>query len=158
MEPEKELDPLVLKLWRIRGFMNSIPMVIVALVYNFFYQIMPHTPLPEEGIYITIALALFGGFISIYALPTWHYRSWRVNYRMDEIDFISGIFIKKRITIPIIRIQNIESNVGPLAKKIGVMSLTISTAATSHKLPEMPEEEALELKKRIQRLIRNSLY
>lgn len=41
MEPEKELDPLVLKLWRIRGFMNSIPMVVIALVYNFFSKSCP---------------------------------------------------------------------------------------------------------------------
>lgn len=40
---------------------------------------------------------------------------------------------------------------------MGMMSLTISTAATSHKLPELPEEEALEVQKKIRRLIRNSL-
>ncbi|SIN98283.1 MULTISPECIES: PH domain-containing protein [Carnobacterium] len=157
MGPKNMIDPQVLKLWRIRGCFNSLPLVGVALVYNFFIQVMPNTGLPDVGIYITIGLALIGGYVFIYLLPTLTYQSWRVDYNKDEIDFISGILITKRVTIPIIRVQNVESSIGPLAKKMGMMSLTISTAATSHKLPELPEEEALEVQKKIRRLIRNSL-
>lgn len=157
MGPKNMIDPQVLKLWRIRGCFNSLPLVGVALVYNFLIQVMPNTPLPDVGIYVTIGLALIGGYVFIYVLPTLTYQSWRVDYNKDEIDFVSGILITKRVTIPIIRVQNVESSVGPLAKKMGMMSLTISTAANSHKLPELPEEEALEVQKRIRRLIRNSL-
>lgn len=157
MGPKNTIDPQVLKLWRIKGCFNSLPLVVIALVYNFFIQIMPNTSLPESGVYITIGSALIGGYVLIYVIPTLTYHSWRVDYNKDEIDFISGILIKKRITIPIIRIQNVESSIGPLAKKMNMMSLTISTAATSHKLPELPQEEALEVQKRIRRLIQNSL-
>ena len=157
MGPKNMIDSHVLTLWRIRGCFNSLPLVIVALVYNFFIQIMPNTALPDAGIYITIGLALIGGYVFIYVVPTLTYQAWRIDYNKDEIDFVSGILIKRRITIPIIRVQNVESSIGPLAKKMGLMSLTISTAATSHKLPELPEEEALEVQKRIRRLIRNSL-
>lgn len=118
---------------------------------------MPNTALPEAGIYITIGVTIIGGFLLIYVVPTLNYQSWKVEYKNDEIDFVSGIVIKKRVTIPLIRIQNIESNKGPLTQKMGLMSLIISTAADSHKLPEMPELEAIELQKRIQRLIQHSL-
>lgn len=156
MDPKNRVDPLALKLWRIRGCMNSLPLVAITLVYNFFYQIMPNTALPEYGIFLTIVVTLVGGFVFIYVLPTLNYHSWRVDYKPDEIDFISGILFKKRITIPIIRIQNIETNKGPLTQKLGMLSLTVSTAADSHKLPELPEEEAIELQKRIQRVIKSS--
>lgn len=118
---------------------------------------MPNTALPEAGIYITIGVTIIGGFLLIYVVPTLNYQSWKVEYKNDEIDFVSGIVIKKRVTIPLIRIQNIESNKGPLTQKMGLMSLIISTAADSHKLPEMPELEAIELQKRIQCLIQHSL-
>ncbi|MGY0400702.1 PH domain-containing protein [Carnobacterium jeotgali] len=154
---ETKIHPQVLKLWRIRGFMNSLPLVVVTLLYNFLFQIMPNTALPEAGIYITIGVTIIGGFLLIYVVPTLNYQSWRVEYKKDEIDFVSGILIKKRVTIPLIRIQNIESNKGPLTQKMGLMSLIISTAANSHKLPEMPDLEAIELQKRIQRLIQHSL-
>ncbi|ALV22793.1 PH domain-containing protein [Carnobacterium antarcticum] len=158
MEPQKKISSKVVKAWRIRAALMCLPIAAVTCVYLIieFFAADRIFPAWVSGMAIglsVVCLLIFAGLV-----PWLKQRFWRYDYSEDEIDVISGIWVKKRLTIPVIRIQNIETSVGPLTKRMGLMSLTITTAAKSHQLPEMEKDEAVEFKKQVQALIQAAIH
>ncbi len=48
-----------------------------------------------------------------------------------------------------IRVQHVDTEQGPVLKKFGLATVSVSTAATTHNIPALALEEALELRDRI---------
>lgn len=73
------------------------------------------------------------------------WKRWRYEVREKEIEIQSGLFIIKRTLVPMIRVQHVETNQGPLLRKYQLASVEISTAATTHEIPalELPEADEL---------------
>lgn len=135
-----------------------LPLVAATCIYLIIELFAADRIFPAWISGAAISLSMVCLLIFVGLVPWLKQRFWRYDYSEDEIDVISGIWIKKRLIIPVIRIQNIETSVGPLTKKLGLMSLTITTAAKSHQLPEMEKAEAIELKKQVQSLIQATIH
>ena len=67
----------------------------------------------------------------------------------EEIDLYRGIFIRTRTVIPMVRVQHVDTEDGPLYRYYKLAAVTISTAATQHVIPALSHEVADELRAKI---------
>ncbi len=87
-------------------------------------------------------------------LPAMRWKRWRYEVREQEIELQRGVFIVRRTLIPMIRVQHVDTEQGPLLRKYGLGAIKVSTAATVHDIPAVEIEEAEEMRKVISALAR----
>lgn len=104
------------------------------------------------SIIITGTLILY--FITIFLIPKMRWKRWRYDVTENEIDMLRGIIIMKRTLIPVNRIQHVDTRQGPIYRRFGLSTVTISTAATTHEIPALDDETADELRNKISALVR----
>ncbi|ATH92716.1 PH domain-containing protein [Bacillus glycinifermentans] len=92
----------------------------------------------------------------LYLLPRWKYRLWR--YRISElsIQIHKGIFFKRKVLIPMGKVQHVEAKQGPILKKYNLYTITLSTAAGSHEIRGLAEGTAESIRQDIEAYARLS--
>jgi len=60
-----------------------------------------------------------------------------------------GALKKVHQIVPMAKVQSVTTNQGPLLRKYGLYSVSIGTMGSSHTIPALPEEVALELRNQI---------
>jgi membrane protein YdbS with pleckstrin-like domain len=99
-----------------------------------------------------IALILY--VVTGILLPKIRWKRWKYDVSEKEVDMMRGIVIIKRTLVPINRVQHVDTRQGPVYRKFGLSSVTISTAATTHEIPALDDETADELRNKISMLVR----
>ncbi len=102
------------------------------------------------GSIILIVLLLIESFI----YPIIEYKQWRYAITKDKIEFIEGIYFVKKVIIPIIRIQHIQLNQGPINKFLKLYNISIFTAGGQHKIPNIDVKKAEEISEYLKDLIK----
>ncbi len=150
-EPANQLNIRALTVWRISA---SITIALILLVPIGLIVISFIFPIPLwigfSLLALTLALSLF--FIVLY--PKLQWRKWRYEVIESEIDIQHGVFIVKRTLIPMVRVQHVDTQQGPLLRKFNLASVTISTAATAHEIPALDVAEADQLRDRLSQIAR----
>src|SRR5699024_11635516 len=90
--------------------------------------------------------------VFVFLIPIWRWLRWRYALFEREIYIQHGILVVSRILVPMIRVQHVDTKQGPLLRNFNLASVTISTAATTHEIPALLEEEASELRDHISSL------
>lgn len=144
--PKHSIDQRALKVWKISGaiYIGIFWLLIIsAAVLSYIFD----WPYWFAGIAAIINL-LFS-YLFIFLFPKLRYRRWRYEIFEQEIYIQHGIFIMTRTLIPMIRVQHVDTEQGPIMKGFQVASVSISTAATVHSIPALSEEDASDLRDRI---------
>ncbi|AIE58743.1 PH domain-containing protein [Bacillus methanolicus] len=150
-EPEKRISERALKVWRIFGAIQSVFMWMIAVGVTIL-TIIFHWPIwIPAGL---IIIAIISSYFFIILLPVLRWKRWRYEVRDQEIELQHGVFIIKRTLVPMIRVQHVDTQQGPLLRKYHLATVTVSTAATVHEIPALDMEEAEELRSSISRLAR----
>jgi hypothetical protein len=108
------------------------------------------------------ALAGFACVVALTALfhvgvrPAYLTRSWRYEITAHEVYLQRGVFVITRTVVPLLRIENVDTAQGPIARRFGVMSVSVSTAAGTHEIPALDAPVAEALRDRIARLAREA--
>ena len=149
--PKHRLDPRMLKVWRQGSIVAIIVTIIiaaiaVALALHFSWQL----PI----VYGIAAVVLLIEVLDLAISPRIQYETWRYDVTPTDIDLYCGIFVKKRIVVPLVRVQHVESKQGPIMKASGLASVLVSTAGESFEIPGLAEAEAAELRDRVAELAR----
>src|SRR5699024_11344296 len=84
-------------------------------------------------------------FLFVYIVPKLRYQRWRYEIFEQEVYIQHGILIRTRTIIPMIRVQHVETEQGPILKKFRLATVMISTAATTHQIPALSDEDASDL-------------
>ncbi|MBK5473007.1 PH domain-containing protein [Bacillus sp. TH19] len=154
MDPLKnEIHPDMVKVWKVRAVIEEGIGILVILVYLFlmikfdwwawiFYVMVG----------LTVALAPFSYFL----FPKLRQRYYSYQLNEEELEIQHGLFVVKRVLVPMIRVQHVTIEQGPIMRKYGLAELHISTAATSHSIPGLTMYEAEMLKTRIAELAKVS--
>jgi membrane protein YdbS with pleckstrin-like domain len=154
-EPANSLNERALTAWRISASINMFILLIVVVA------IIVLSLLFELSIWIGIALLALTVLLSIFSViiyPKLQWRKWRYEVHDSEIDIQHGVFIIRRTLIPMVRVQHVDTQQGPLLRKFNLSSVTISTAATIHEIPALDVAEADVLRDRISTLARVTDY
>ena len=85
---------------------------------------------------ILVSLVLYA-YLFIILFPTLRWKRWRYEVRENEIELQHGVFVIKRTLVPMIRVQHVDMQQGPILRKYQLATITVSTAATVHEIPAM---------------------
>lgn len=150
-QPKNRISPAGLKVWRLYGVFQTALVALGAAgvaVGVYFFGGPP-------WIYAVCAIALlFFGFLAVFLFPKIRWERWRYEVREQEIELQYGLFVIKRTLVPMVRVQHVDTEQGPILRKYGLAAISISTAATVHTVPALVTEEADELRNRISVLAR----
>jgi len=103
---------------------------------------------------ILTVLAIVSFIIFVVIVPKIRWIQWSFEVYDQEIDIHKGIFWKRRIIIPLIRVQNVDTRQGPIMRANGLASFTVATAAGEHLIPGLQVEEADKLRDHVAVLAR----
>lgn len=150
-EPKHLIAVNAIRAWRISAIIYMIILWLLiiglaVLTYLFDFSFL----------YISIAaiIGIIFTFFFVYAIPKLRYRRWRYEIFEQEVYIQHGILIMTRTIIPMIRVQHVETEQGPILKKYRLATVMISTAATTHQIPALTDEDASDLRDRISTLAR----
>lgn len=148
-EPANRLNRKALSVWRISSGITMFIFFIVGIAFLSF-SIILNVALWVSFVIIGFVIVLSIFFVGIY--PHLQWKKWRYDVHETEIDLQHGVFIVKRTLVPMVRVQHVDTQQGPLLRRFKLASVTISTAATIHEIPALGEVEADELRDRISQL------
>lgn len=125
--------------------------IILLVVSLYFWDFLPWW----------VSLIVFGIFIytiivHVWILPKLKYRYFRYGVIDEEIRVHQGIFFKSRVAVPLFRVQNIDTTVGPIMRSMNLTGISLKTSAERVYIPELYDAEAEELRSLIRTLINES--
>lgn len=137
--PKHQLAKAAITVWRFTGIITFIILMMMAgsityVAYRFEWPWFIST--------IAISLTLLEAMIHILIIPNIRYKRFRYEILDEEIYIQRGLLIVTRTLVPMTRIQHVDTKQGPILKKYNLMTVTISTAATTHEIPALPSEAA----------------
>ncbi|QUI22859.1 PH domain-containing protein [Vallitalea pronyensis] len=91
-----------------------------------------------------------------FVFPIIEYKEWRYKIHEDKIEFIHGIFVRKKVIIPISRIQFLDIICGPINRKFGLSSIKLNTAGGLHVIPALTNQEAEGISVKLTKIIETS--
>lgn len=149
----QRLDPRAVGYWRVSGLPATVfggaffatPGVFLGLAMNLGG---PTT----AAIAATIALAF--GVFRVGIAPTFWWRIWRYRVTDEHLFLQRGFFVVRRTLIPLVRVQNVDTIQGPIARRFGLSEVAVSTAANTLTIPALADDVAESLRDRIAELAR----
>lgn len=149
--PQNTIALDAVKAWKITALLFIAVLwilTIVGCILSFIYDV--------QLWYTFIAILISGvaTYLFVFLFPKVRWRRWRYEVFEQEIYIQHGILIVSRTIVPMIRVQHVDTKQGPILKRFRLASVTISTAATTHEIPALSEEDASELRDRISVLAR----
>ena len=149
--PAQRIDPRAVPYWRWSAGINSLFLILIPAAY---YAATRLWHWPTWITVVLLILVLAAAAFSIFIKPGIRWQTWRYDVSEQEIDLLRGVFIKTRTLIPMVRVQHVDTEQGPLSRHFGLSTVTISTAAGTHEIPALADETAGLLRDRISELAR----
>ena len=118
--PRERIDLLALKAWFYSGLLWGLALLLITVAYI----VLVNTLLDWLGIGVVVVFTIFAAII----IPRLRMYYWRHEIHDDEIEIQHDIIVIKRTLIPMIRIQHIDTEHGPIMRYIKLATLRISTA------------------------------
>ncbi|EES47966.1 PH domain-containing protein [Clostridium botulinum] len=143
-----KLHKNAIKSWVISRSIGTILFLFISLTafYIMKSKFEIHWVIRNEK-YILLAVGIIGllSIIDVILNPIIEYKTWVYELTSDKIDFTQGIFTKKRTIVPIIKIEHIKINRGPINSRLGLANIEIFTAGGSHEIPNIEVKVAEEI-------------
>ena len=142
------LEARVLRLWRLRALLAVGPAVVVlSLVVGFGAGV-------TAGVATLAILGVtLGGSVLWWTALVW--RSWRFRVGDRALELRHGVLTRRESIIPFHRVQHIDTEAGPLERRLGLTTLVLRTASasTDSTVPGIDAAHAEELRARILALV-----
>ena len=148
--PANTLDPRAFRAWVIRGIITGI--VLLAIPTSYFIAISHWLEWPPVWGWLLLTIVLIYSVLETLIFPKIRLKFWRYEIHQDEIDIQHGILIIKRTLIPMVRVQHVDTEHGPIMRKFGLATLSIYTAGSTHKIPALAFNQAQTLRSQIAHL------
>lgn len=149
--PEQQIDSRAVPYWRWSASIHSALLMLIPVGY---YWAQQRWHWPTWITFALLGLTLSYAVYAIFFQPEIRWRTWRYEVSEQEIDLLHGVFIKTRTLIPMVRVQHVDTEQGPLLRHFGLSSVTVSTAAGIHEIPALSDEVAARLRDKISVLAR----
>ncbi|MEW9503052.1 PH domain-containing protein [Jeotgalibacillus marinus] len=150
-EPSTRISERALTVWKLYGWITAGIISLVAIAVITLSIIFDWS---NWFIVAAVVLPIIDIILFVYIFPTLKWKRWRYEVREEEIELQHGIFIVKRTLVPMIRVQHVDTEQGPILRKYRLSTISISTAATVHQIPALDLDEADSLRDSISALAR----
>lgn len=145
-EPQfHKLPPRSIRTWQWGNSLSNLFLFGLPALYYLFFQ--DNT---NQIFLITLIIAISIIYILyIVWIPYIQWKRWRYSVDENEIHLKRGVIIKRETLIPLNRVQHVDTRQGPLLRWYNLSSVSISTAATTHEIPNLDSEIALRVRSKI---------
>ncbi|MEB1806771.1 MAG: PH domain-containing protein [Bacillaceae bacterium] len=147
--PSRAIARKALTVWRIRASIESLFVALVPIGYGI---LMLYFPMPVWMLYILIPAFVIFVIVNVIVAPYFRWKRFKYEVYDEEVELQYGVIIVRRTLIPMIRVQHVDTEQGPLLRKFDLAAVTISTAATTHRIPALTTSIADELRNQIVKL------
>lgn len=151
----KRISPKAIKLWRIREYINAGVWLLISAVIGIatlFFDFIPWWIF-----LIPVAVAVYIIIVHAWIIPKLRYQYFRYQVLEDEIKIHSGIWFKSEKAVPLYRVQNIDTTVGPIMKKMKLKGISLQTSAERLYIPELETNKADQIRHDIRELINKNM-
>jgi membrane protein YdbS with pleckstrin-like domain len=151
MELKNKISTKALTVWKISGLIYSlfllIPIAVAVLLLIF-------TNISWWIAFLVIFICLIISVFNVVFVPSLRWKRWSYEVREQEIELKHGFWVIKQTLIPMVRVQHVDTEQGPILRKYGLASLKVTSAATTHEIPAIDMAEADSLRMAISKLAR----
>lgn len=155
MSTENHHLPQRIKLiWRISALGS---LVVFGAVTGLIWLAYSYWDWPFWLVVVFGALTIIEFIVEV-ALVPYRYRFTRYQISETAVEMQSGMIFKKRVAIPIARVQNVTLNAGPLLQGQKLTKVSVATASTNHGIEGLELNEAEALRDQIMRLAREARH
>ena len=153
-EPADRLDPRAKLLWRLTGALQAAPILVGGAFgsYMLFWRAEVTFPLAVLPVLGALVLAT----LLVFVLPSLLWRRWRYEIRPLEVDLQRGLVRVTRTLVPMARVQHVDTQRGPLQRRLGLSTVVFYTAAGPNEIPQLASGRATEVRDRIAELTREA--
>jgi membrane protein YdbS with pleckstrin-like domain len=162
--PTRKLNKRITRVWRLSALVNVLIWSLLALIpCAIVWAVMSGQGNPADRVATNVmgivtlsvcALMVVALVVFVVIVPKIRWIQWSFEVYDEEIDIHKGIFWRKRIIIPLIRVQNVDTRQGPVMRANGLASFTVATAAGEHEIPGLEVAEADALRDHVAMLAR----
>lgn len=151
VEPSQKIDIKALEVWKwsyaiFSGVLLVVGIVLAVLTFKFDWY--------AWIVIVYLLLWAIWSAVSIFYLPKLEWRRWCYEVKEEEIELQRGLFFVKRTIIPMVRVQHVDTNQGPIMRKYGLHTITVHTASGTHEIPALLTADADHLRDFIARMAR----
>ncbi|MEA2512201.1 MAG: uncharacterized protein QOF33_3041 [Thermomicrobiales bacterium] len=82
-----------------------------------------------------VAIALIVGVATVVLIPSIRWRHWRYEVGDLEVDLERGLWTITRTSVPMSRIQHVDTRRGPLEQRFSLATVILYTAAGANEIP-----------------------
>lgn len=141
--PVNQLDSRIKSVWRINDALWITLVFLccaVPLVVLVFCDIVSAFALPMLIAVVVVYVLML--LVWLVILPPIRFMRWRYELSDNYLDISKGIIWKKRYIVPFVRVQNTDTQQGPIMRLFGLASVSVSTAASNHEIPGLSVDVA----------------
>ena len=149
--PAHRLDPRMLRVWYLS---DVVAMAVVAVLAVAAWLVVSHLGGDAFWVYLVAGVVEAICLGDLLVSPRVEYATWRFDVTPTDVDLYHGVFVKKRVLVPLVRVQHVQTKQGPLLRAHGLASVTVSTAGESFEIPGLAEADAEALRDRVAELAR----
>ena len=120
------LDTRVVNLWRLQGLVRLGTFWLPLLLVVAGYAGMRFGAAPA-AIFVAALVVALGAWALLWPALAW--RRFRYGVRGDDLLVESGVLFRHTVSIPLDRIQHVDTRQGPLERAFGLSRLVVYTAA-----------------------------
>ncbi|WP_059105164.1 PH domain-containing protein [Shouchella shacheensis] len=150
-EPSQRLPKKAIQVWRIQNSFDTLFFALFPVAYGllgyFFFE-----NLPSWILWGLIGVVLLYGLARIVIWPQIQWYRFRYEVLDEEIDIRQGVVIVRRTLIPMVRVQHVDTEQGPILRRYKMAAVSITSAATTHSIPTLFLEDADALRDQIAEL------
>jgi membrane protein YdbS with pleckstrin-like domain len=148
--PTNKLNRKIISAWRIGGLIGTLFWALIIAGCVVLLNIL----VGKLVLWLTIGIAILAAWVIGYVIivPLVRYNRWRYDVNEDEVDLYHGVIVRKRIIIPLVRVQFTDTAQGPIMKSFGLAQVTVNTAGGEQTIPGLLDEDADALRDKVARL------
>lgn len=150
--PQHRLPRAAIRVWRITSALFGAALLALPLIL-WLLRLDGDGP-PAWTVWGSAAAVAAASGLWAFIIPEIRWRRWRYTIDEHEIDLQRGAIIINRTLVPAKRVQHVDTRQGPILRSFELADVTISTAATTHRIPALDEETAEGVRNRISKFAR----
>jgi membrane protein YdbS with pleckstrin-like domain len=150
-ELTQRFHPHYLSVLRIRSLITHGLLFGLTAVYLILASIREWKSYPG---WLAAGLLVVSVIVYTWVFPPLRRRRFAFEVFEEELELRSGLFFIHNTLVPMVRVQHVELESGPLLRAYGLAEVSVVTAATTHTIAGLTQRDAEEIKRRIGTLAR----
>lgn len=148
-EPSQQISLDAINMWRVSGIFANIFGFLFLGICLWLHHFFNWPDWVHVIIFIIMIILILTSVFDIGISPKYRQQNWRYEVDGKYIQLKYGRMIKTHVIIPMSQVQYVNTEQGPLAAKFGLSTINIGTMASTHEIPGIQKEKAIELRDQI---------